>query len=255
MSLEITFLGAGSAFTSGSSNYHSNMLLKLNNNTLLFDAGSDLRHAMYDLKLGYKDIKNIYISHMHSDHIGGIEWIALLTKFDPSCVDKINLFIHDGLVDDLWGNSLKGGLRTIQTEITTLDTFFQVHTVEKDIPFYWENIKFNLVQTVHVVSGYELMPCYGLIFEYNGKTIYITSDTQYCPIQLIDLYNKADVIFHDCETSSFKSGVHAHYTELQSIPEKFKNKMWLYHYNDGELPDAKKDGFLGFVKKGQTFKF
>ncbi|MEM7589467.1 MAG: ribonuclease Z, partial [Myxococcota bacterium] len=28
-----------------------------------------------------------------------------------------------------------------------------------------------------------------------------------------------------------------------------------YHYNSGKLPDAKKDGFLGFVKRGQVFDF
>jgi len=31
--------------------------------------------------------------------------------------------------------------------------------------------------------------------------------------------------------------------------------MWLYHYNDGELPYAITDGFLGFVKQGQVFDF
>ena len=31
--------------------------------------------------------------------------------------------------------------------------------------------------------------------------------------------------------------------------------MWLMHYNDGDLPDAKKDGFKGFVKQGQEFKW
>jgi hypothetical protein len=31
--------------------------------------------------------------------------------------------------------------------------------------------------------------------------------------------------------------------------------MWLYHYNTGDLPDAKNDGFLGYVQKGQIFEF
>jgi len=30
--------------------------------------------------------------------------------------------------------------------------------------------------------------------------------------------------------------------------------MWLYNYQDLDLPDAKEDGFLGFIKKGQEFK-
>jgi len=31
--------------------------------------------------------------------------------------------------------------------------------------------------------------------------------------------------------------------------------MWLYHYQDGELPAAVADGFAGFVAKGQVFEF
>lgn len=255
MSLQMTFLGTGSAFTVDSSNYQSNILLTLNENTLLLDAGSDLRFSMHELQLSYHDIKNIYISHLHSDHIGGLEWIALSSKFDPNYIGKPNLYISCNIVNDLWAHSLSGGLRTIQTKIATLDSFFNVHSINKSKPFYWENIKFNLVQTVHVISGYELMPCYGLIFQYKGTTIFFTSDTQCSPTQLIDFYHQADIIFHDCETTSFKSGVHAHYTELLSIPKEIRQKMWLYHYSDGQLPDAQADGFLGFVKKGQVFDF
>lgn len=255
MSLEITFLGSGSAFTVGDSNYQSNILLRLNNNTLLFDAGGDIRFSMHELNLSYKDIDNVYVSHLHADHIGGMEWIALSTKFDPSYNGKPNLYLSCNLTNEIWDSSLKGGLRTIQTEITSLTTFFNVHSVPKNQTFFWENIEFHLVQTVHIISGYELMPCYGLIFTYSDKTIYITSDTQYCPTQLIDYYSKADVVFHDCETTPFKSGVHAHYEELKTIPDTLRKKIWLYHYNPGKLPDAKNDGFLGFVKKGQTFKF
>jgi hypothetical protein len=31
--------------------------------------------------------------------------------------------------------------------------------------------------------------------------------------------------------------------------------MWLYDYNDGQLPDAIQDGFKGFITRGQMFNF
>jgi hypothetical protein len=45
--------------------------------------------------------------------------------------------------------------------------------------------------------------------------------------------------------------------ELKSLPAALKAKMWLYHWNGSftKLPDAKTDGFLGFVEKGQEFEF
>jgi len=68
-------------------------------------------------------------------------------------------------------------------------------------------------------------------------------------------YQKADIIFHDCETLKKPSGVHAHFNELVNLDKSIKAKMWLYHYNPIALPDAKKNGFRGFVKKGQIFQF
>lgn len=83
----------------------------------------------------------------------------------------------------------------------------------------------------------------------------MTTDTQFCLEEFAELYERADIIFHDCETAKVPSGVHAHYQELLTLPERVKSKMWLYGYQPGSLPDANKDGFRGFVKRGQIFDF
>jgi hypothetical protein len=31
--------------------------------------------------------------------------------------------------------------------------------------------------------------------------------------------------------------------------------MWLYDYQDGDKPDCKAEGFLGWVQQGQVFDF
>ncbi len=253
MTLKITFLGSGSAFTMGSKNYQSNLLLQKNNDTLLLDAGGDLRFSLAEQQLSYLDINNIYISHLHADHIGGLEWLALNTFFDSNYVGKPTLFSSEHLLDDLWNKSLSGGLSTLSTERSRLTTFFNVVPLKLHEQWDWQGVRFKLVQSVHVVSDYALMPCYGLLIEYKGTRIYFTADTQLAPLQLMDYYEIADMIFHDCETADKKSGVHAHYSDLVLIEKKLKKKMWLYHYNAGELPNAIADGFLGFVKKGQVF--
>jgi hypothetical protein len=70
-----------------------------------------------------------------------------------------------------------------------------------------------------------------------------------------DYYEQADVIFHDCETSSTHSPVHAHYEQLLTLPLAIRRKAWLYGYQPGILPNASQDGFCGFVKQGQSFEF
>lgn len=252
--LQMTFLGTGSAFTVGEGNFHSNVWLELANETLLIDAGSDLRYSLNQQKKSFQHIRNVYITHMHGDHIGGLEWLALSTFFDPHYIGKPKLFIDSAMKTALWKHSLSGGLSTLETETATLDTWFDVQSIETGV-FDWQGISFTLVPMVHVFNHTKAMPCYGLFFEYHSTRIFFTADTQYIPDKLMEYYLKADIIFHDCETTPTKSGVHAHYTDLLQLPPELRQKIWLYHYNPGSLPNAKADGFAGFVVKGQRFVF
>lgn len=255
MTLKMTFLGSGAAFTIGPENYHSNILLQRGKDKLLLDAGSDLRYSLREQNLTYKDIKNVYISHLHGDHTGGLEWLALTTHFDPDSKDKPNLFASEKIMVDLWNKTLSGGLSTLPKKFPSIESFFNIHPVKENQCFIWHNITFELVKTIHFYSYFELMPSYGLLFNYHDTCVLFTSDTQNAPQYMSSFYDKADIIFHDCETADIKSSVHAHYCELKQLPAHIKKKMWLYHYNPGTLPDAQKDGFLGFVVKGQCFYF
>ncbi|MFC3908963.1 MBL fold metallo-hydrolase [Legionella dresdenensis] len=254
--MKLIFLGAGSAFTVGTDNFHSNMLFVSDNQEkLMIDCGSDARFSLFKQNLNHLDISNVYISHLHADHAGGLEWLALTTKFDPRCTKKPNLYLCEMLINDLWNKTLSGGLSTIQCEFAQLDTFFNIHNIPVNGSFTWESCEFRLVQTVHVMNGFSLMYSFGLLFTINNMKIFITTDTQFAPRQMTDFYERADIIFHDCETSPFMSGVHAHYNEMRGMPEHLKAKMWLYHYNPGPLPSATADGFRGFVMPGQVFDF
>lgn len=150
--------------------------------------------------------------------------------------------------------TLSGGLSTLRHKAPSINSFFNTISIKEDEGFIWHSIEFKLLKTIHYYSNDVLMPSYGLIFAYNKTQVLYTADTQYSE-NLLPLYEKADIIFHDCETSKTKSSVHAHYSDLVRLPEHIKKKMWLYHYNPGSLPDAKKDGFAGFVAKGQSFLF
>jgi hypothetical protein len=126
--------------------------------------------------------------------------------------------------------------------------------VPVDGRFEWEGIELRLVATPHVRGERATMYSYGLFFEAGGRKIFFTSDTLFAFDQLRGWMEEADLVFHDCETSSIATGVHAHYRDLRGLPEHVKRKTWLYHYSDGPLPDACADGFRGFVRPGQSFQ-
>lgn len=252
--MKLIFIGSGSAFTFEKSNYNSNILLVADNNKkLLIDCGSDARHALGHVGYSYQDITDVYISHVHADHVGGLEWLALTRKFDAAC-NKPRLYANEDITNTLWDKTLAGGLNTIQNIKVDLDYFFDVHPIAHNASFVWNDIRFQLVQTIHIFSDQTLMPSYGLIFEVNHTWVYISTDTRFHSDYLAPFYEKANIIFHDCETIIPPSGVHAHYTELITLDSAIKSKMWLYHYHPGPLPDAIADGFCGFVKRGQIFE-
>lgn len=254
--MRLIFTGTGSAFCLYKDNYHSNILLvnEKTNKIMLIDCGSDIRHALFDLGYSYDQITDIYISHVHADHIGGLEWLALTSKFDKD-KGKPNLFLNSNIQHELWNHSLSGGLSTLGGVNADIKEYFNITPVSNNGSFIWEGIEFHLVQTIHYFSGYALMPSYGLLFTVNNKKIFITTDTQFIPNYMNLIYQQSDIIFQDCETAQIKSGVHAHFTELCTLDKDIKSKMWLYHYDSKFKHDARGNGFCGFVKRGQTFNF
>ena len=55
--------------------------------------------------------------------------------------------------------------------------------------------------------------------------VFITTDAQVAPSQMIDFRNMADFIFQDCEIAKFWSTVHAHYNELISLDDDVSSPL------------------------------
>jgi len=276
----LTFVGCGSAFNT--QDLQNNILVtSMSNKKMLIDCGSFIQFGLEPLGIDSGNLLNnidaIYISHAHADHIGGLEWVAFTSYFtllgtarhlkattqpdldiDQYVKDhRIKLFIVEDMVDSLWNNSLSGGLKSIQGKVCSFSTYFDIHPVAKNKAFCWKEFEFQPIQTIHVRDAYAIVPSYGLLIKTgkNKHTTFITTDTQYSPEDLPDFYRIADQIFHDCEVAKFESGVHAPYSKLKNLPEEYKAKMWLCHYQIGarEAVNPVEDGFRGFVTKGQSF--
>jgi len=249
----LTFLGCGAAFNIGVNQFQSNMLIEDQGKRFLIDCGSDIRHSLHKIGLSYRDISGVYISHLHADHCFGLEWLGLNCFFDKNMTAP-ELYIKDTLADDLWNHTLKGCMTNLGNFESEFSTYFDIQLINKEDVFCWNGTNFSLVQVVHCVVGDKLIPCYGLFITTKQQKTFISSDTQFTPDRLMSYYKEADLILHDCETSINHSGVHAHYKDLCTLDRDIKSKMWLYHYNDGSLPNAVEDGFAGFISRGQVFE-
>ncbi len=262
-----TFAGAGAAFTVGTDNYHSNMVLTVaapadpkgssgapQVRRLLIDCGSDARFSLPRIGIdGPGDLDAVYVSHLHADHVGGLEWLALLSRYGMPA-RRLTLLCPEEMVDSLWSTSLAGGLAITEEGMANLATYFDVVPVGPE-GFTWAGIDFTIVPVAHVGSGEVLMRSFGLAFSAAGVRVYLTTDAKFdADLASRPYAQQADLIFHDCETGP-PSGVHSHYRDLCTLPAELRRKIWLYHYNPGPLPDVRAAGFRGLVVRGQCFDF
>jgi len=80
--MKLIFTGTGGAFTM--SNFNTSMVIQKNDRNLLVDCGTDIRRSLARSGLCARDIETIYITHEHSDHCGGLEWMGFASYFDPN---------------------------------------------------------------------------------------------------------------------------------------------------------------------------
>ncbi len=251
--MKIIPIGVGSAFTM--KNFQSNLIIENNGKNLLIDAGTDIRFSLKAQNKSYKDIDSIYVTHLHADHIGGIEYLAFCSFFDPS-KSKIKLYGHRDVLSRAWDSVWSGGLASVQGRVIGLHDYFDVHYIEDNGYFVWEDIQFDIVQTVHIMNGYAIVPSFGLMINElsSPKRIYFTSDTQFNPNQIKDFYKQADIIIQDCETAPYMSGVHTHFNELKTLDDATRAKMMLIHYQDNVDAEFEvkviEAGFKGICKQG-----
>ncbi len=251
--MRLIFLGTGAAFTLADDNFQSNAILEADDGgRLLIDCGTDARRAMKAAGLCQRDITDVYISHLHGDHVGGLEWLGFTTYFTQGLGRPI-LYIQEDMVGPLWTESLKAGMEALDFGPGTLDDFFDVRPLPATGSFLFGGCRLELVPLVHISSGDVVMPSYGLMIHAAAGPTLFTSDCLHQPETLMPYYRAARLIFHDCDTTPHKGGAHAHYRELVDLPADVKAKTWLYHYADGPLPDAVADGFLGFARPRQVF--
>ena len=278
--MKLTFLGTGSFFVDGD-NYHTNSILEDDDSYFLIDCGSDIRRSIVAAKKDPNKIDSAFVSHSHNDHASGLEWLAFYSFFVSKIKPKLYTTQRSVLVD-----MLSHPLCCVESKEVDIDYYFDIKEVsgtkngKNDYTFKWKDATIKVIDMPHMrIKGTHdhserIIPSAGLFISTNGLSTFITTDTfinysnaakeldgfsSYDIDRILNYYENAYLIFHDCETLSLKgipaSGVHSSYEDLVKMPNKIKSKTWLVHYQDigKNMPDAEEDGFAGFVKPRQEF--
>ena len=91
--MKLTMLGTGNALVTEC--YNTCFVLEENNQYLLVDGGggNGILHQLKHAGINWKNIKSIFVTHKHLDHITGIIWIIRIRGFEKQEIEKTMLLL------------------------------------------------------------------------------------------------------------------------------------------------------------------
>jgi hydroxyacylglutathione hydrolase len=244
MSVSLQMLGTGSAFAK---NYFNNNGLLLDEDyTLLIDCGITAPLAIHELGKSFRDVSAILITHIHADHVGGLEELALTLTHKYG--DKMTLLLPEPLVQPLWETTLRGGLYP-KDVVGSLEDIFDIRPLKPGIQHRLSSaITLELIRTPHIPGK----DSYSLLL---NNDIFYSADMIFQPDLLLNLVRKRGVrkILHDCQLLG-PGYVHTTLEELMSLPEEVRQMIKLMHYSD-EKPDfVGRTGEMEFLEQHVLYK-
>ncbi len=219
----LTFFGDGGAFAFDRGN--TNAFFKNGDELLLFDCGSKILFDIISQNLldGVKKIQ-IFITHLHPDHAGGLAALCDYLFYDNIVNNKnveYNIYYPNS-------QNIETILKLMLVEIK--------HTQLKN-PESSEYVK-GVFNQKHFENAY------GYLFEINGKKIYYSGDTSEINKDSIKLLinNQIDYYYH--EASLTKNPWHTYLYEIaDAVPENLRHKVYIMHINSQMENEVKKLGF------------
>lgn len=238
----LKFLGSGSAFNAKRGN--TSAYMEFANELFLFDAGSDVFTKLMQLKLLEKKARiNIFITHLHSDHIGSLGTIIDYLYYMVYKQDMSNIcvyFPNEAIADVL---AMQGVPRDHYNLFLNKWDELYIPTLGRKQPEY------SFYETKHTdnLNYHGQTNTYSIEFLYQNEfSFYYSGDTSEFHEKLGNIY-LYDQIYHEV-TAAEESKVHMTYKRLleatKNLTAEERSRFYLMHLDEGfDVEAAKQDGF------------
>ncbi|MDO8631076.1 MAG: MBL fold metallo-hydrolase [Phycisphaerales bacterium] len=287
--LTLTFLGVGSAFAKR--NFQSNALIEAwsagpdkqrqPDDTLLIDFGATGPLTLHRLRgepgfsyldrggaIRYSAIRRVFITHLHGDHIAGLEELASVSRFagGDGKPFRPQLISSQEILSNLWDQSLRGGLGTLPGRPAAMEDYFSPCALyasgqgDPDRVTMLDRYEVSMAPTDHIrVQRKHDWPSFGVVLRdvSSGDTAFYSGDTRFDPAGLGELMTRARINFHEVQLADQPDPVHTLLSELRTLPATIRKKTILYHYDDNWDDPAFRfvaDEFAGFATPHRRYE-
>jgi ribonuclease BN (tRNA processing enzyme) len=173
--------------------------------------------------LALSDIDHVLITHVHGDHMNGLEGVAFFKHFAER--KRLALIASHEVRASIWDERLKASMGALWDGQTvrpmTFDSYFD------HVPLPWgEDITLGPF-TVRARQTIHHVPTSALLIEAAGRKLGYSSDTAFDP-SLLEFLEPADLIIHETNFGP----AHTPYASLAALPTEQKRRMRLIHYPD-----------------------
>ena len=229
---ELVVLGSGAA--DALERWNTGAAVVGNDATLgLIDCGRTAPEALRQQGWSLAEVREVFVSHVHGDHVHGLEPLGYQSRFGPEAAAagegrrRPRLILPAGVEDELWMGCLRGTMGRTSEGAAGLRTWFDVHTLAEGEEFTLAGTRCRALRVRHTAGK----ACYGIMV---GSRILWTADT--LPIRTVIEAAEAETIFHDCQIARSQP-VHASLDELvEEYPAEMLQRIWAIGVEDG-IPD------------------
>lgn len=196
-----------------------------------------------DLSLDIQQIDDVLITHVHGDHMNGLEGFAFYKKFAQQ--KKVRLHCSKEVRESIWEERLKGSMKQLWNGHELMHLDFEDY-------FQWFELRWS---ESNAIGPFEIetrrtkhhVPTSALKISCEGKTLGYSCDTAFDP-SLIEWLWSCDQIIHETKLGPS----HTASSELFQLPAELRAKMHLVHHVDGF---DESQSTIALAREGQVLTF